>query len=628
MAQASLLALSGPLEGNELPLLEQEFTIGRDESNSLCLEEPTVSRRHCLIRREGSGFKLRDLGSANRTKVNGLPAEETELAHGDEIAVGSSRLKFLANGDVPVTPDEIFSATSTVVLRSNEARYAHTDQVLDRNDHSPHDHSPHERHLKTLLRAASAISSAADLEDLQSHLIEALREAIPADRGAIVLDGDVSEGYFWSRDGKEFRPPQSIVTRVMDEGVAVCLNDILLENGEDASLSIKRSRINSLLAAPIGTGGNPLGVLYLDSRRHDIRLGEEDLQLTAGIAAMALAPLANALRVKRLERENQRLEQELRGEGGMVGDSPRMRDVYKFIRRAAPSGSTVLICGESGSGKELVARAIHQNSSRSARHFVAINCAAITETLLESEFFGHEKGAFTGAALQKRGKLEEADGGTVFLDEIGELAPLLQAKLLRVLQEREFERVGGTRTIRIDIRVVAATNRDLAEMVRKGSFRQDLFYRLNVVSVTLPPLRERRADINPLATFFLEKHRDRAGRFIAGISPSAQTCLMNYDWPGNVRELQNAIEHAVVLGTTDEILPEDLPDSIVQTGPEGDDGETPATGGKFHETIRQIKRQLVVKAMDQAKQNYTEAARLLGLHPNNLHRLMKSLNLK
>ena len=622
MAQARLLALSGPIEEQEIPLLEQEFTLGRDESNSLCLEEPTVSRRHCVILREGPAFRLRDLGSANRTKVNGQAADEKELAHGDEIVVGSSRLVFLLNAEVPVAPDEILSVDSTVVLRSGEARYTHPDQALGAELHSPH-----ERHLKTLLRAASAISSAADLDELQKELMASLRETLPIERGAIILEGDPSDGYFWSADGDVFRPPQSIVNRVTDEGVAVCLNDILLENGQDASLSVKRARINSLLAAPIGTGANRVGVLYVDSRRRDARLGEEDLHLTAGIASMALAPLANALRVKRLEQRNQRLEEELRGEGGMVGDSPRMRDVYKFIRRAAPSGSTVLICGESGSGKELVARAIHQNSPRSARPFVAINCAAITETLLESEFFGHEKGAFTGAALQKRGKLEEADGGTVFLDEIGELAPLLQAKLLRVLQEREFERVGGTRTIRIDIRVVAATNRDLAEMVRKGSFRQDLYYRLNVVSVTLPPLRERRADIVPLANYFLEKRRDRAARFIAGFSSSAQTCLANYDWPGNVRELQNAIEHAVVLGTTDEILPEDLPDSIVQTGPESDEGDA-TSASRFHETIRQFKRQLVVKAMDQTGQSYTEAARILGLHPNNLHRLMKSLHLK
>ena len=253
---------------------------------------------------------------------------------------------FLWNVGAPVAANEIFSADSTVVLRSGEARYPHPDHALDAGDHSPH-----ERHLKTLLRAASAISSAADLEELQKELMASLREALPVERRAIILEGGPTEGYFWSADGNAFRPPQSIVNRVMNEGVAVCLNDILLENGQDASLSIQGSRINSLLAAPIGTGGGRLGVLYIDSRRNNVRLGEEDLQLTAGIASMALAPLANALRVRRLELENQRLEEQLRGEGGMVGDSPRMRDVYKFIRRAAPSGSTVLICGKAGPEK-------------------------------------------------------------------------------------------------------------------------------------------------------------------------------------------------------------------------------------------------------------------------------------
>jgi Nif-specific regulatory protein len=307
----------------------------------------------------------------------------------------------------------------------------------------------------------------------------------------------------------------------------------------------------------------------------------------------------------------------------MVGASAPMREVYQFVRKAAPTNATVLILGESGTGKELLARAIHRNSPRADRPFVAINCAAVTETLLESEFFGHERGAFTGAVATRKGKLEQADGGSVFLDEIGELAPALQAKLLRVLQEREFERVGGTRAVRVDIRLIAATNRKLEEAVRQGSFRQDLYYRLNVVAVTMPPLRERQEDIPVLAHHFLQKRGASATRKIAGISEAAQACLRNYDWPGNVRELENAIERAIVLGTTEEILREDLPDSI------GEAGQGAETGGaKFHETIREWKRQLVLKALEEARQNHAAAARLLGLHPNNLYRLLKSLNLK
>jgi Nif-specific regulatory protein len=306
----------------------------------------------------------------------------------------------------------------------------------------------------------------------------------------------------------------------------------------------------------------------------------------------------------------------------MVGESGAARSVYAFIAKAAPASSTVLIRGESGTGKELVARAIHRNSARAARPFVAVNCAALAETLLESEFFGHEKGAFTGAVGQRKGKLEEAEGGTVFLDEVGELAPSLQAKLLRVLQEREFQRVGGNKTIRIDIRVIAATNRDLEDAVRHGAFREDLYYRLNVVSVRMPALRERREDIPLLAQYFAQKHARQANRSIAGVSEAARAAMLAYEWPGNVRELENAVERAVVLGSTETILPEDLPEAIVET-------VTPAPAvTKFHEAVVQAKRHIVLKAIEQAEGNYTEAARVLGLHPSNLHRLIRTLGLR
>jgi Nif-specific regulatory protein len=243
--------------------------------------------------------------------------------------------------------------------------------------------------------------------------------------------------------------------------------------------------------------------------------------------------------------------------------------------------------------------------------------------LLESELFGHEKGAFTGAVAQKKGKLEVADGGTVFLDEMGELAPSLQAKLLRVLQEREFERVGGTHPVRIDVRVIAATNRDLVESVRACTFRQDLYYRLNVVSIEMPALRERREDIPLLAAYFASRAAEKSKRHVRGVSPEARVCLTNYDWPGNVRELENAIERAVVLGSSEFVLPEDLPEAVLET-------ERPAgvNISGYHETIAEAKKQVIMRAVDQAGGNYTEAAKLLGVHPNYLHRLIRNMNLK
>jgi Nif-specific regulatory protein len=299
-----------------------------------------------------------------------------------------------------------------------------------------------------------------------------------------------------------------------------------------------------------------------------------------------------------------------------------MREVQKFISKVAPSDSTVLIHGETGTGKELVARAIHRGSPRAERPFVAINCAALTETLLESELFGHERGAFTGAIAQKIGKLEAAEGGTLFLDEIGELPAPLQPKLLRALQEREFERVGGTKSVRVDIRMIAATNIDLKRAVADGRFRQDLFYRLNVVSIKMPALRNHRDDIPLLSNYFISRPMRQAGRRIAGISPEAMVCLLGYDWPGNVRELENAIEHAAVLGSTELILVEDLPESVL-------DGSTAAAEPEsFHEAVRRHKKELILTAVEQAHGNCTEAARVLGLHPNYLHRLITALRLR
>jgi DNA-binding NtrC family response regulator len=306
----------------------------------------------------------------------------------------------------------------------------------------------------------------------------------------------------------------------------------------------------------------------------------------------------------------------------IVGDSPAMQAVLDVARRAAPTGTTVLLLGESGTGKEVLARAIHRWSLRAGRPFVVVNCVALSEELLESELFGHEKGAFTGAHQQKRGKLEVAHGGTVFLDEVGDIRPALQAKLLRVLQDQTFERVGGTRPIQVDLRFIAATNRDLTLAVRQGHFRLDLFYRLHVVSVTLPPLRERPGDVLPLAHHFLERYRREVKRELSGFRAEALACLRRYPWPGNVRELQNAIERAVVLAEGPEVALRDLPAEVREAG---------AAGGlvrearSFHAAIEEFKRGLIVSALRRTGGNRTRAARLLGLQRTYLARLIRDL---
>jgi DNA-binding NtrC family response regulator len=336
--------------------------------------------------------------------------------------------------------------------------------------------------------------------------------------------------------------------------------------------------------------------------------------------------LGKALERQALRDANALLSSELGDRyAAIVGDSPQMRAALDVARRAAPSGSTMLLLGESGTGKEVVARAVHRWSDRRDQPFVVVNCVALSEDLLESELFGHEKGAFTGAHQQKRGKLEVAHGGTVFLDEIGDIRPALQAKLLRVLQDQTFERVGGTRQIRTDVRFVAATNRDLRAAVRDGLFRLDLYYRLDVVSLTLPPLRERAGDVPALAQHFLERYRQELKRELHGITPEALGCLRRYAWPGNVRELENVIERAAVLADGPEVTARDLPAEIRAAGLA--DGGAREAARTYHAAVEEFKRGLIASTLRRTNGNRTRAARLLGLQRTYLARLIRDLGL-
>ncbi|HZP24742.1 MAG TPA: sigma 54-interacting transcriptional regulator, partial [Terriglobales bacterium] len=385
--------------------------------------------------------------------------------------------------------------------------------------------------------------------------------------------------------------------------------------------SAEKGSRESVLCVPLVGVDRAIGVLYMIGDRKNT-FEDDHVHFLSSVAGIAAVTLENVLATEALRSENRRLQAELDLEGTIIGESKGMRAVQNFIGRVARSDSTVLVRGESGTGKELVARAIHRNSLRADKPFVAINCAAIPEGLLESELFGHEKGSFTGAISMKKGKLEVAEGGTIFLDEIGEMAPMLQAKLLRALQEHEFERVGGTRPLKLNARVIAATNKILEEAIKAGQFRQDLYYRLNVVSVTVPPLRERPDDIALLAMYFAARYSEKCNRPLKGISSEARSILLNYSWPGNVRELENAIERAIVLGIGDEIVPDDLPEALLEVQP------TAASGVKYHDRINDLKKRIIVEAVKQSKGSYTEAAKLLGVHPNYLHRLIRNLNIK
>jgi DNA-binding NtrC family response regulator len=338
-----------------------------------------------------------------------------------------------------------------------------------------------------------------------------------------------------------------------------------------------------------------------------------------------LVAVKNALRLRSLAEENAELRREA-GPQEMIGRSPAMVRLHELVRRAAPSEGRVLLTGENGTGKELVARAIHEQSRRHERPFVKLNCAAVPAELIESELFGHEKGAFTGAVAARKGKFELADGGTLFLDEVGDMPAAMQAKVLRVLQEGEFERVGGQATLRVDVRVVAATNKDLAEEVRAGRFREDLFYRLNVVPVHAPPLRERREDVPALASRFLEEACARNGRRPMALSRDALAVLQAHDWPGNVRELRNLVERIAILCDGPEIGAEDV--ASVIPGARRPRAERYRGGASFHELVEEAEREILLGALSKHGENISETARALGLERSHLYKKMRALGLK
>ncbi|PYR88629.1 MAG: hypothetical protein DMF84_27535 [Acidobacteria bacterium] len=602
-----LIAIAGPLCGEVTRLNGAELTIGRDPSNVMCLADLLLSRRHCVITITPVP-RVRDVGSSNGTFVNGMQITDHPLSDGDRLQVGESVFVFVAKalrrGDMPVTLTREEPGPSTTKLRLDDARYLQCEltgvpQVTGRTEQA----------LQALLKISAALNAAGAEEEIQRLLVDLLAEAIPAEQIAILAAG-----------GGE----SPIVVQAHPSGgsAQIEMSGTVLRQVVDERVGVLTREAPATLCVPIARRNRVLGIIYLASRQPDA-FDDEHLELVAGIAGVAATALENARRVAWLESETERLHSALVVEHTLVGRSQKMAKIYELVGKVARADVTVLITGETGTGKELIARAIHVNSGRAKRPFVAINCAALTETLLESELFGHERGAFTNAVALKKGKLEVANGGTVFLDEVGELAPSLQSKLLRVLQEHEFERVGGTRTIPIDVRIVSATNCVLPEEVAARRFREDLYHRLNVVAIHTPPLRERRDDIPLLANHFALRFAPKANRHLLGISDRAMRYLVQYDWPGNVRELQNAIERAVVLGSSDEIVPEDLPESLLETPP------APAGGAStLHDAVRETKVCAIRDAFRQARRSYTDAARLLGVHPNYLHRLIKNLGLK
>jgi len=481
--------------------------------------------------------------------------------------------------------------------------------------------------LSLLFEISQILEKGMDLREAVGPVLAAIAKHTGMVRGTLTLvnrqtgELNIEQAHGLSpgqQDRGRYRPGEGIIGRVVKSGQPMVVPRISDEPGfldrTGAREGLSKEDI-SFLCVPIKMGTETIGALSVDHLFVDSVLLDEDLRLLSIIASM----IAQAVKMRqealeerqRLLEENERLHQRLRDRfrpSNIIGNSSAMQEVFDLIAQVAQSDSTVIIRGESGVGKELVAQAIHYNSPRSNRPFIKVNCAALPETVIESELFGHEKGAFTGAITQRQGRFELADGGSIFLDEIGDLSPVMQIRLLRVLQEREFERVGGTQTLKVNVRIIAATNRDLEEMMADERFRQDLYYRLNVFPIHIPPLRERRADILDLANHFVERYGKLNHKNVRRISTPAIDMLSSYHWPGNVRELENCIERAVLLTNDDVVHGHHLPPTL-QTA------EATDTGIKqtLQAALDSIERELIIEALKNCRGNMTKAAKELGV---------------
>ena len=571
--EAELIVVTGELLGARFPLGTAELRIGRAESCGIRLAEAAVAWEHATLRQREGRFHIADRRSGLGTYVNGMRVTDHVLEPGDQISIGETVLIYReGGGDVP--------------------------------ENSAHQTLHRACGLLFLFRALAMSPAGDHRAALERQLLRLIGDLVPFQGGVILVGKDLAELRNAAAQYEAPLPLADIAGRLQEAG-AVVLPDRLT------------------IALGLYVRGSVCGVLAAWFAPEEAANFEAHRETLSAVATLAGSALENAFEVERLQSANEQLlERVAEGESGIVGESPAIFKLLQMISRLGPQDTSVLILGESGTGKELVARALHRKSPRAAKPFVAINCAALTETLLESELFGHEKGAFTGAIAHKKGKLEMAEGGTVFLDEIGELALNLQAKLLRVLQQREFEHVGGTRTLKLDVRLVAATNRDLLSEVRAGKFREDLYHRLNVVTLRVPALRERASDIPALSRYFLDRAAARCRRRVSGISPEAERYLDGYPWPGNVRELENAIERAVVLGQSDMILPEDLPETVLEAS------GVPEVAGALQSNVTQTKRQAIIAAWQRAGGDHNQAAALLHIHPNSLRRLIRNLDLR
>ena len=643
----------------------QVTTLGRAPTNRVVLRDDVCSRNHCEIFYSDSAWTLRDLKSRNGTHVNGdLVHDDWELQEGQVIQIGSCAIGFTHDiskpfeafendllerptGDTVAGYSEIIAVDDQsssaeleggeIVHRASSSRYGRTEsEELELSERTNFE-------LAHLYRFGIEMGSAKDAVSLCRTGIEGLRSTTNAGVGAIFLLGEpvtrnadpeqLSLVAYDCADDQSFERVSSSLSRiVLESREAILARDVTDDSALAESESLNNFAVESVLCAPIQFEQTIFGVIHLYALSMENRLSPDDLEFTLAVAdqmALALKSLTEreslATTAARYRDENVTLRRQLELDSQLVGKSLAIRSLRETITRIAPTDATTLIRGEGGVGKELVARAIHENSDRRRGPFVCMNCAALNESLLESELFGHEKGSFTGAVGRKSGKFEQANQGTLFLDEVGEMSPIIQAKFLRVLEGHAFERVGGHEPVSVNVRVVAATNRDLEEAVATGDFRKDLYFRLHVVEISVVPLRERKSDVPLLADYFLERSARRSKRNVTGFSRTALQILMDYEWPGNVRELQNVVERAVILCRQQEVQAEDVHLSGLGIP---DSSHAIPTNGVTHSDYREIsleqhEKEHILATLEHTEWNKSRAAQILGIERSTLDRKLK-----
>ena len=609
---AVLLALFGPKRGVRLEI-EQTATLGRSSDADLQLVDGKVSRQHCRFTIRNGRLEVEDLGSHNGTYVNGekLTAARA-LAAGDEVAVGDSL--FLVDGGADAAAARFGDATLIVTPGGTASETAPTALPP----------TPDGARLAAAAALAIELAGCADLEAAARAVLAAMEKALAPKRGFVLL-WDRAQALARPLVGRSDDATVSISRTVLELAArrkqAVAVEDAVEDRVLKQARSVVRNQLRAVAVAPVLVGGEVVGFLHVD--RASPRYAAEDAALLDCFAAAfalgghlrAPAPAPAAASGARPPLAD-----------APIGVSASWRDALRVADASAAATSTVLITGESGTGKEEIAAYLHRRGARGGGPFVAVNCGAIAETLAESELFGHEKGAFTGSTASRTGSIEAADGGTLFLDEVGELSAAIQVKLLRVLQERVFCRVGSTVPRRVDVRFVAATHRELEADVRTGRFREDLFYRLAVIRIKLPPLRERPEDVEPLARALLTRTAGALGRRDPGIADDALAALRGWRWPGNVRELGNVLERALVLrapGATGPISADEVSASVDDTPSE----PAAATGTTLASKVDALERAEIESALRRARGVKARAAQALGLSRPTLDKKMSDLDI-